>query len=515
MEPFYRNNPKAKNLLLNTPDIQSTRGKIQNGETDLRSVVRSFLDAIEAKNAELNIFTQVFPEDALRDADAIQQKIKNGKAGKLAGAVIGIKEAIVEEGRIATAGSRMLESFESVYTATALKRLIDEDAIIIGRLNMDEFAMGSSTENSAFGPTRNPHNPAMVPGGSSGGSAAAIAAGMCNATLGSDTGGSIRQPAALCGVIGLKPTYGRVSRYGLIAYASSFDCIGPLTVNVNDSALLLETLAGRDGRDSTSSDKPVGDYSAALNQPVNGLRIGVPEEYFGDGLDPEIHQRILWIVSELESRGAVVVPMHLPHTRFAIATYYILATAEASSNLARYDGIRYGHRADIRKVKEELAAEKKLAASVPDNGGLLDSALTRLYKQSRTEGFGTEVKRRIMLGTYVLSAGYYDAYYGKAQKIRRLIQNDFLEAFKKADVIISPTSPTTAFPIGAKTDDPLQMYLSDIYTISANLAGIPAISVPAGTHSNGLPFGTQFAAPHFEESRLFAVSAETEKITSA
>lgn len=493
-------------------DIRSTQEKVRSGETTLENTLTAFLDTIGSRNKELNIFTSVFPDESIERAKAIQGKINFGNAGKLAGAVIGIKEAIVDKGKKATAGSRMLENFESVYTSTAVNRLLEQDAIVVGRLNMDEFAMGSSTENSAHGPVRNPHNPGMVPGGSSGGSAAAVAAGMCHATLGSDTGGSIRQPASLCGVVGLKPTYGRVSRYGLIAYASSFDCIGPLTTNVRDSALMLEVLAGKDSHDATTSDKPVETYTEAVGKSVDGLRIGIPAEYFGDGLDYEIHQKITGMLDRLKANGAELVELDMPTNPYAIATYYILATAEASSNLARYDGIRYGHRTEQKKMKEMLAAEKKTLEKKGGDLNALDSALIRMYKMSRTEGFGTEVKRRIMLGTYVLSAGYYDAYYAKAQKIRRLIQNDYKAAFSKADVIVSPTSPTTAFPLGSRTDDPLQMYLSDIYTISANLAGIPGISVPVGNHSNGLPVGMQFVAPHFAESQLFRAAGAVEQL---
>jgi len=494
-------------------DIRTTQLDVAKGRASLQEIVQLYLSRIREKNEELNLFTQTYPDEALEKASLIQKKLENGTAGKLAGAVIGMKEAIVQKGKTATAGSRMLSTFKSVYSATVVEKLEAEDAIIIGRMNMDEFAMGSSNENSAHGPARNPHNSTMVPGGSSGGSAAAVAAGMCHATLGSDTGGSIRQPASLCGVVGLKPTYGRVSRYGLIAYASSFDCIGPLTTNVEDAARLLQVMAGRDARDSTTSTIAAGDYISALDESVEGLKIGVPSQYFGDGLDPEIKERIETVIQELENKGAVPVPIDMPSTPFAIATYYILATAEASSNLARYDGIRFGHRAQ-NKLKEALIAEKKAIEAANGDISTLDSALVRLYKQSRTEGFGTEVKRRIMLGTYVLSAGYYDAYYGKAQRIRRMIQDDFTSAFKKVDVLVSPTSPTTAFELGAKTDDPLQMYLSDIYTISANLAGIPGISVPAGFHSNGLPIGIQFTAPHFNESVLFRAGKAVESLIS-
>jgi aspartyl-tRNA(Asn)/glutamyl-tRNA(Gln) amidotransferase subunit A len=491
---------------LHSTSILKTRQQLDNKELRVQDVVESFLQTLKSKDDDIRAFTSIAGEHAMSRAAEVQQKIDAGTAGKLAGAVIGIKEAIVQKGRLSNSGSRMLEKYESVYNATVIDKLEAEDAIIIGRTNMDEFAMGSSTENSAFQITRNPHNTDKVPGGSSGGSAAAVAANMCHATLGSDTGGSIRQPAALCGVVGLRPTYGRVSRHGLIAYASSFDSIGPLTHNVEDAALMLEVLAGKDQMDATSSSMPVDTYAAGLreNASVKGLRIGFPEEYFGEGLDPHIKDIILKKVDELKEQGAEIVPVHLENTKYAVATYYILATAEASSNLARFDGIRYGHRADQKKTLETLAAEKKALEKAGEDTAELDTALIRLYKQSRTEGFGTEVKRRIMLGTYVLSSGYYDAYYAKAQKMRRLIQQDFQEAFKACDVLVSPTSPTTAFDVGSKIDNPLQMYLNDIYTISANLAGIPALSVPAGMHpEDQLPVGIQFMAPHFKESLLF------------
>ncbi|MCH8567647.1 MAG: Asp-tRNA(Asn)/Glu-tRNA(Gln) amidotransferase subunit GatA [Balneolales bacterium] len=492
--------------------ISQTRAKIKDGDS-FADIISKYAEVIANKNPEINAFSQTYVDQALRQAAIVEDKIKAGTAGKLAGAVIGIKEAIVENGKVSTAGSKMLEGFESVYTATAVEKLLAEDAVLIGRTNMDEFAMGSSTENSAYGVVRNPHDTTRVPGGSSGGSAAAVAAGMCHATLGSDTGGSIRQPASLCGIVGLRPTYGRVSRYGLIAYASSFDSIGPMTANVEDAALMLEVLAGQDSRDATSSPVPVGNYSETVNDSVKGLRIGVPEEYFGEGMDAEVRELVELRMEQLKEAGCEFVSIKLPHTKYAVATYYILATAEASSNLARYDGIRYGHRADQKKIAEDLAAERKSLKDAGEDLAAIDSALVRLYKQSRTEGFGAEVKRRIMLGTYVLSSGYYDAYYAKAQKIRRLIQQDFNSAFSQCDVIISPTSPTVAFPLGEKTDDPLQMYLSDIYTISANLAGVPGISVPANEDfDKQLPVGIQFMAPHFKEESLFKAAAAVENL---
>lgn len=499
---------------MNFRDIRSVRNEIEEGNLSLPEVVGHYLDNIEEKNDQINAFVTLDAEESIKKAESIQKKIDNNEAGPLAGAVMGIKDLISQKGKRTTCASDILADFEAVYNATVIDRLDAADALMIGRMNMDEFAMGSSNENSRYGPVHNPHDHDKVPGGSSGGSAAAVAAEFANATLGSDTGGSIRQPASYCGVVGIKPTYGRVSRYGLVAYASSFDCIGPLANNVRDAASVLNVIAGHDPRDNTSSRREVPDYTKAVDNPTHDIKIGVPEEYFGEGLDTEINDTLKSSLKDLESDGVELVPIELPNMKYAIATYYILATAEASSNLARYDGIRYGHRADIDEVKEELKKEKaaieeqiematgeekaKLSSALAN----VDSPLIRLYKKSRTEGFGSEVKRRIMLGTYVLSAGYYDAYYAKAQKIRRLIKQDFTDAFDKVDVIVSPTAPTTAFDIGSNTDDPLQMYLNDIYTISANLAGICGINVPAGTHSNGLPIGMQFMADTFNENAM-------------
>ncbi len=494
--------------------IAETREKVLSGELQLREIVEHYIEEIESQNGEVNAFIDTHFDTALSSADAIQKKIDNGSAGKLAGVVMGIKDVISERGKSVTCASNILKNFESVYDATVIEKLKAEDAILIGRLNMDEFAMGSSTENSIYGPTKNPHDTTKVSGGSSGGSAAAVAAKMAIATLGSDTGGSIRQPASYCGVVGLKPTYGRVSRHGLVAFASSFDCIGPFTHSVEDAARLLDVIAGFDERDNTSSQFEKDDYIGAVQNPNKKIRIGVPEEFFGEGLDEEIKEGIEDILNNLEADGAELVPIHLPHTKYGIATYYILATAEASSNLARYDGIRYGHRANKDEMLDELKKEEKALKEqfevatgeekvvLQEKLAKLDSPLIRLYKKSRTEGFGTEVKRRIMLGTYVLSSGYYDDYYAKAQKVRRLIQNDYKEAFKKVDVIVSPTAPTTAFDLGAKLDDPVQMYLNDVYTITANLAGICGISVPAGIHSNGLPYGIQLLGDSFQESKV-------------
>jgi aspartyl-tRNA(Asn)/glutamyl-tRNA(Gln) amidotransferase subunit A len=500
------------------------RNSLDAGEVSLSEVVRNYIRNIEERNDEINAVISIDEEEALSRADEIQERIDNNSAGKLAGMVVGIKDLICEKGKKATCASNILKNFESVYDATVIERLRDEDAILLGRLNMDEFAMGSSTENSIYGATRNPYDTSKVSGGSSGGSAAAVSAEFCTASLGSDTGGSIRQPASYCGVVGVKPTYGRVSRHGLIAFASSFDCIGPLTNSVEDAALLLEVMAGSDHNDNTSSSRAVPDYQRYVKDTESNIRIGIPEEYFGDGLDPEIREGIQFKLKELEQGGAELVPIQLPNMKYAVATYYILATAEASSNLARYDGIRYGHRADIKKIEEELDQERQAIKEQMELAGSdkkaalgaelenLDSPLIRLYKKSRTEGFGPEVKRRIMLGTYVLSAGYYDAYYAKAQKVRRLIKQDFTNAFKKVDVIASPTAPTTAFDIGSKMDNPVQMYLNDIYTISANLAGICGISIPAGLHSNGLPYGMQFMADTFEEGKLFNAGRLVEQL---
>ena len=404
----------------------------------------------------------------------------------LAGVPIAIKDVISTRGVVTTCGSKILETYVPPYDATAVERLESAGAVILGKTNCDEFAMGSSNENSAYCPVRNPVALDRVPGGSSGGSAAAVAAGLAVAALGTDTGGSIRQPGACCGIPGMMPTYGRVSRYGLIAFASSLDRIGPLTQNVTDAAVLMAIISGRDSKDSTSAAVPVPDYAANLEKPLAGIRIGVPEDYFGEGLDPEVREKVLAGIALLEKLGAKRIPLHMPHTDYAIATYYIVATAEASSNLARYDGVRYGLR-------------------VPS------SSLREMYKKTRERGFGPEVKRRIMLGTYVLSAGYYDAYYLRAQKVRSLIARDFADAFQKVDAIITPTAPTPAFRLGERTADPLQMYLADIYTVTGSLAGIPGISVPCGKTKAGLPIGMQIFAPHFEEGRVLQLARAFEK----
>jgi aspartyl-tRNA(Asn)/glutamyl-tRNA(Gln) amidotransferase subunit A len=404
----------------------------------------------------------------------------------LAGVPVGIKDVLAMQGSPATAGSKILAGYMPPYDATAVKKLEAAGAVLLGKLNCDEFAMGSSNENSAYGAVRNPRALDRVPGGSSGGSAAAVAAGFAVATLGTDTGGSIRQPAAFCGVVGVLPTYGRVSRFGLIAFASSLDRVGPVTNTVKDAATVLRVLAGQDPLDATSSDRPVDNYVAALAKPVAGLKVGVPAEYFGEGLDAEVRAAVEKTISQLEAAGCVITPVHLPHTKYAVPTYYVIATAEASSNLSRFDGVRFGLRSDESKT------------------------LSAMYKKTRDEGFGAEVKRRILLGTYVLSAGYYDAYYRKAQQVRALITRDFLEAFAKVDVIVGPMTPTAAFKIGEKADDPMAMYLADIYSVAASLAGICGVSVPCGTTAEGLPIGVQIMGRHFDESTVLRVGAAVE-----
>jgi aspartyl-tRNA(Asn)/glutamyl-tRNA(Gln) amidotransferase subunit A len=452
-------------------------------------VTHDFLRSIREQK-RLNAFLTVFEERALERAREIDRKQAEHRAGPLAGMVVAVKDVLCMRSEPVTCASRMLSTFIAPYDATVIKRLHDADAILIGKTNLDEFAMGSSTEHSAFGPVRNPVDEDRVPGGSSGGSCVAVAAGMAHTALGTDTGGSIRQPASFCGVVGLKPTYGRVSRYGMVALASSFDQIGPFAHTVADAARVLQVIAGYDERDSTSVRMPVPEYGAALHEEIRGLRIGLPHEAFGEGLQQDVRKAIEATLEKLRDQGAEVRPIHLPHARYNISAYYILMTAEASSNLARYDGVRYGHRsADARNLAD-------------------------VYVRSRSEGFGAEVKRRIMLGTYVLSAGYYDAYYRKAQKVRRLIQNDFSEAFRTVDCILMPTAPTTAFHFGEKSGDPLAMYLSDLYTVSANLAGVPAISVPCGVDRQGLPIGVQFIGPQFGEATILHAASAVERLSS-
>lgn len=465
-------------------DLRDKQELIITGQLSLKENVQSFLQSI-GEHRDLNAFNFVF-NDTIHLCAEIEEKIKNKSAGKLAGMVIAVKDVLAIKNRPLTCSSTILKDFESIYNATVVQKLLNEDAIIIGKTNCDEFAMGGSNENSAFGPVLNPVNKEYVPGGSSGGSAAAVAAGLCDAALGTDTGGSIRQPASYCGILGLKPTYGRVSRYGLTAYASSFDSIGPLANNIYDLTLLLEVLAGHDEMDSTSIGKNTEAYVSQLSNNKQ-FKIGIAKEHFGEGLSPEVNEKIQSTISLLQEKGHEIVEVEFPHTKYTIATYYILAMAEASANLSRFDGARYGHRS------KEIAN------------------LDEMYTHSRSEGFGEEVKRRIMLGTYTLSTGYYDAYYKKAQKVRRLIQNDFINAFEKVDLILSPTSPTTAFKIGEMNDDPLQMYLMDIYTTPANLAGIPGISIPIGNDSKGLPIGVQFMADQLNEMKLLQIGNTLEK----
>jgi aspartyl-tRNA(Asn)/glutamyl-tRNA(Gln) amidotransferase subunit A len=452
---------------------------LASGKTVL-NIVEYYLDAIK-RQAHLNAFLEVFEEEAIAKAKELDASIASGKAGRLAGMVIGLKDNLCLKGHKVSASSKILEGFESQFTGTAVQNLIDQDAIIIGRLNCDEFAMGSSNENSAFGPVKNPLDTNKVPGGSSGGSAAAVAAGMCTVALGSDTGGSIRQPASFTGTYGLKPTYGRISRHGLIAYASSFDQIGPFTNSLEDSALLLEVMAGKDEFDSTCSSKPVDDYTD-FSTPQK-LRVAVLKESLEtEGMDPEVVQRMEEIIQKLKAEGHQVELVSFPYLTYMVPTYYVLTTAEASSNLSRFDGVHYGYRS-------------------PEGVGV-----EATYVNSRSEGFGPEVQRRIMAGTFVLSHGYYDAYYTKSQKVRRVLRNKTDEIFKNFDVLLSPTTPSTAFELNAVTD-PIQMYLQDIFTVHANLTGNPALSLPLGKHSNGMPFGIQAMAKHFEEKELFNFSS--------
>jgi aspartyl-tRNA(Asn)/glutamyl-tRNA(Gln) amidotransferase subunit A len=466
--------------------FETIKADLASGSASCETVTSEYLNAIE-RGAKLNAFLSVFAEKSLEQARQVDVRRKNGSAGPLAGMVVSIKDVLCVKDEKVTCGSKILGQFVAPYDATVVRKLRDADAVVIGKTNMDEFAMGSSTENSAYGRVKLPQDEARVPGGSSGGSAVAVKAGMSTTSLGTDTGGSIRQPASFTGVVGLKPTYGRVSRYGLVAFASSFDQIGPFALTTHDAASVLSVIAGYDERDSTSAEIPVPDYAKGLTGDVKGLRIGIPKEYFGSALDGEIRKTVERKIDVLRSNGATIREVSLPHTEYTIATYYILATAEASSNLARFDGARYGYRAK----------------------GTRD--LFEMYTKSRSEGFGAEVKRRIMLGTYVLSSGYYDAYYLKGQKVRRLIQDDFNKAFQSVDCLITPTSPSTAFKAGEKADDPLQMYLSDVYTTSANLAGIPGISIPCGEDKQGLPIGLQILGKHFDEETVLRVGDFLEK----
>lgn len=466
--------------------IHELQEKIKEGKTSAVKITESVFQRIDAVEERVHSYIRLMKEEALDAASQSDKEIKNGNIKPLTGIPIALKDIVCTKGIATTCGSHILHNFVPPYDATVVEKLRDAGAVFVGKANMDEFAMGSSTETSYFGPTRNPWDLERIPGGSSGGSAAAVAADECIASIGSDTGGSIRQPAALCGIVGLKPTYGRVSRFGLIAFASSLDQIGPFTKDVEDCAIMMNILAGYDYKESTSVVADVPDYRQFVGRDIKGWKVGIPKEYFVEGIDPEVNSAIKKAIAVIEKCGAKCVEISLPHTQYCLAVYYIIAPAEASSNLARYDGVKYGFRAS--------------------GGDLLD-----MYKKTRMQGFGAEVKRRIMIGTYALSAGYYDAYYKKASQVRTLIKRDFEEAFKNSDVILTPTTPTPAFKIGEKTDNPLQMYLSDIFTISTNLAGIPGISVPCGFTAGGLPIGVQFLAGHFEEGKLIQIASAYEK----
>jgi len=470
--------------------VASIRSALTCRKVSARELAADFLSRIEKRNAELNAFLTLSPERAMAAADRVDGMVSRGEAlPPLAGVPVAIKDVISTRGTRTTCGSRILENYVPPYDATAVERLERAGAMILGKTNCDEFAMGSSTENSAYGPARNPVALDRVPGGSSGGSAAAVTAGLAVAALGTDTGGSIRQPGALCGIPAMMPTYGRVSRYGLIAFASSLDRIGPFARSAADVATVLGVLAGHDANDSTSARVAVPDYAKEIAAPVKGLRLGIPDEYFGEGMDGDVRSRVEVAIERLKSLGCQTVPLKMPHSSYAIATYYIVATAEASSNLARYDGVRYGLR-------------------VPGTN------LLEMYKKSRGRGFGPEVKRRIMLGTYALSSGYYEAYYLKAQKVRALVARDFLEAFQQVDAIVTPTSPVPAFRLGERTADPLQMYLADIYTVTGSLAGVPGISIPCGNTSQGLPVGLQIFGAHFQEARVLQLARAYEQAAS-
>jgi aspartyl-tRNA(Asn)/glutamyl-tRNA(Gln) amidotransferase subunit A len=471
--------------------IEEVRALLDKKEVSVRDVLESVFTRIDAVEDHVRAFVSVTKERAFETAEGLQVQInQQGAKSPLSvlGVPLAVKDNMCTKGIRTTCSSNILHNFMPPYESTVTSRLLDQGYVLVGKTNLDEFAMGSSTENSGFFTTKNPWDFERIPGGSSGGSAAAVAADECIAALGSDTGGSIRQPAAFCGVVGLKPTYGRVSRYGLVAFASSLDQIGPLTKNVRDSAILMNIIAGHDPLDSTSAPVPLPDFTAVLSREIKGMKIGIPKEYFIEGMNADVLAAVKEAIRQLESLGAVPVEVSLPHTGYAIATYYVLATSEASSNLARYDGVKYGFRA---KGKD-----------------LMD-----MYVNTRAQGFGAEVKRRIMLGTYALSSGYYEAYYKKAQQVRTMIKRDFEDAFKKADVLVTPISPTAAFKIGEKTADPLQMYLTDIFTISVNLAGVPGISIPCGLTSDNLPIGLQLIGKHFDEESILKVAHAFEQST--
>ncbi len=471
--------------ILNMTIIQ-TRELLLKKEISSVELTTYFLERIKQYDGDISAYIKVTGEHALKMAKEADEKIASGGKGQLLGIPLGIKDIYCTKGIETTCASQILRGFVPPYDATVIRKLKDEGFVHLGRLNMDEFAMGSSTENSSFQTTKNPWDLSRIPGGSSGGSAAATAAGLCMASIGTDTGGSIRQPASLCGVVGMKPTYGRVSRYGLVAFASSLDQIGPITRSVSDCATMMNVIAGHDPMDSTSIPQPVPDYTAFLGQDIKGLRIGIPKEYFKDGMEEDVKKEMDSAIALFEQQGASIVDISLPHTEYAVATYYIICTAEASSNLARYDGVKYGLRESGKDIID-------------------------MYKKTRFKGFGKEVKRRIILGTYVLSSGYYDAYYRKASKVRTLIRKDFDDAFKASDIILTPVSPTTAFKIGEKMEDPLAMYLSDIFTIPVNLAGLPGISVPCGLDRKGLPIGLQIIGRPLDEALMIQAAYVFEK----
>lgn len=467
--------------------IHELQKLIQNGEVSSMQITRSVFSRIDEVEERVHSYIRLMKDEALAAAARADEDIKKGNIRPLTGIPVALKDIVCTKGIPTTCGSNILHNFVPPYNATVVEKLSEAGAVFVGKANMDEFAMGSSTETSFFGPTRNPWDLERIPGGSSGGSATAVAADECIASIGSDTGGSIRQPAALCGVVGMKPTYGRVSRFGLIAFASSLDQIGPFTKDVEDCAIMMNVLAGYDPRESTSVKMEVPDYRQFIGRDISGWKVGIPKEYFVEGIDPEVSAAINGAIDTVKKCGGQCIDISLPHTQYSVAVYYIIAPAEASSNLARYDGVKYGFRASGERD------------------------LMEMYRKTRMEGFGEEVKRRIMIGTYALSAGYYDAYYGKASQVRALIRRDFDEAFRECDIILTPTTPTPAFKIGEKTDDPLQMYLSDIFTISTNLAGIPGISIPCGFTAAGLPIGVQFLAGHFEEGKLLQIASAFEK----
>jgi aspartyl-tRNA(Asn)/glutamyl-tRNA(Gln) amidotransferase subunit A len=484
--------------------------RLQSGELSSVEITGEFLKQIDRHDGRVHAFLQLDAEGALARAGEIDRRRAAGQTiGRLAGLPVAIKDVICTQGQRTTCASKMLQNFRPPYDATVVRRLKAADAVLIGKTNMDEFAMGGTTETSYFAATANPWDLSRVPGGSSGGAAACVAARMVPLSVGSDTGGSIRQPAAFCGVTGLKPTYGRVSRFGLIAFASSLDQIGPLARTAEDAALLLEVLAGHDPRDSTSADVPEVSFSRTVNQPLQGLTLGVVREHFGEGLDAEVEAAVREALRVYQSLGARVEEISLPHSKYAIATYYIIAPCEASSNLARYDGAHYGYRTDEQEMLAELAGQRRELQARGDAAGLddLDPPLVRMYRRTRAEGFGAEVKRRIMLGTYALSHGYYEAYYLKALKVRRLIRNDFDHAFQQVDLIAGPVTPTPAYRLGEKTEDPLAMYLGDLYTVGTNLAGIGGISIPCGFSSDRLPIGLQLQCPPLQEERLLRAAA--------